>query len=352
MKQLTRQLKSRLWENIFEDNGSQPVVELEVQYPHGHSYGWIDVVVRIGEWFILIENKILAGSKTNDQIHGQYLGLQKVLEQRDFQRGDYKILLLYVVPANGGEGGWSVPQAFYDELQKVELQPGDHKALISWQPVEDPDNEPISMVGTIRELLRLESLGMMAPFSVELRQILLSLVDYAMTGFQGYHYERATVKCETRDRKPVAQILAMEGDYYVGIQYGRAGLINAAWKNPDFMNAEMVVTENSGHGWQYLPLKEFKTLASWALDPEVQNLQGVEWTGKPFWIENLYRVAKWCKAEFYIGLKGGIVALDSMTAEQVKERKAWEVSSVQKSSQWIPAARFCEIVEAKGLSFA
>lgn len=192
---------------------------------------------------------------------------------------------------------------------------------------------------------------MMSPISVELRQILLSMVDYAMSGFQGYYYEKATVKRDQGDRLPVSQIMALEGDYYIGIQYGRGGLVGTAWRNPDFFDADLTIVEDYNGSWQYLPLEEFKTLTRWALNPEDENLQGIEWSGKPFLIENLYRVAKWCKSDFYVGLKGGVAALEAMSAEQIKERKAWEINSVQKNNAWIPASEFCEIVERKGLSF-
>ncbi len=350
IKQLTQKLQSRLWENIFEDNGTQPIVELEVAYPRGHGHGWIDVVIRIGDYFVLIENKILVGSKTEDQIKEQYLGLQQVLKQREFE-GDYKILLLYLVPAIGGEGGWSVPQSFYEELEKVDLRPHDQKALITWQPVEDSDAEPISIVGTIRELFRQESLGLMAPISGEVRQILLSLVNYAMSGFVGYHFEKATVKREQGARMPVSQILNLTGEHYIGIQYGRGGLVSTAWRNTDFLTTDLAVIEEHNGSWQYLPLEDFKTLTRWALNPESENLQKIEWSGKPFWIEGLYRVAKWCDSDFFVGLKGGVPALEAMTVEQITDRKAWEVSSVQKNSAWIPAPQFCEILEKKGLSF-
>ena len=56
-------------------------------------------------------------------------------------------------------------------------------------------------------------------------------------------------------------------------------------------------------------------------------------------------------AQWNVGLKGGVAALEAMPAEQIKERKAWEINSVQKNNAWIPASKFCEIVERKGLIF-
>jgi hypothetical protein len=67
LKALSAQFKSRLWDNIFEENGQDVAVELEVYYPGG----FIDLVVRCGEWFILIENKIALSSKTSNQILNQ-----------------------------------------------------------------------------------------------------------------------------------------------------------------------------------------------------------------------------------------------------------------------------------------
>lgn len=346
LKAITDNLKSRLWENIFEENGGQPVVELEVAYPGG----WIDIVVRIGNWFVLIENKILAQSKTEGQIKAQYDGLQKVIEQRGFE-GEYNILLLYLVPAIGSEEEWTVPTGFFDELDKINLRPNDQKSLITWQPVSEDGVEGISVVSTIRQILTQESRGMMSPLSLEIRHALLSLVDFSLGNFRGFHYQRATSRDRDTQKKRVSELLQMEGDFWVGVQYGRGGLVSVAWKNPAFINAELNVTEDDSVGWQYLPIKDFKTFVRWAMHPDEHTLEGVEWYGKPFWAENLYRVAKWGKANFFIGLKGGLSALEDMSIEEVKDRKFWELNSEQKNQNWISTKDYCKALENMGLYF-
>lgn len=346
LQALAAKFKSRLWDNIFEENGQDVAVELEVNSPGG----FIDLVVRCGDWFIMIENKIALSSKTSNQILNQYAGLQKILAQKGFE-GNFKILLIYLVPAIGEAEEWFVPAAFSDEMDKVALRPSDVKSLVSWQPAVESEQTDASIIDIIRTLLRLESEGRTAPISIEARQTLLSLVDFAMGEFQGYHYEQATVKNADDKRARVSDLMTLQGDYYIGVQYGRAGLIDAAWRNPTFLSKELIVTDDGTRGWQYLPLEDFKVFVQWALNPERESLGTMQWSGKPFWIENLYRVGKWGNSNFFIGVKGGLPVVEAMSADQIRERKVWELNSERKNSHWFSGDEFCRVLEAKGLSF-
>lgn len=352
LKALAGTLKSRLWEDLFADGGQQPVVELEVKYPKPAGHGWIDVVVRLGQWIIMIENKIQLMSKTDDQIKEQYAGLQSILRERGIQ-DDYKILVLYLVPASGSEESWSVPQGFYDELEKVALRPGDQSALVSWQPAQGVERSPVSVVRTIRDLLSREAKGLLSPINIEVRQTLLSLVDYVMGDFQGYYYEKATPSPSSTDdgRMSVRDILNLDGEYFIGVKSGRAGVVGSAWRNPEFLNTKLTVTEDGNRGWMYLPLEMFKIFALWAMDPENRSLEGIQWYGKPFDTVGVYRVAKWGKTPLFIGIKGGEDALQNLDAETIRNRKGWELWGEQKNKHWIPAERFCEILQNKGISY-
>ena len=110
----------------------------------------------------------------------------------------------------------------------------------------------------------------------------LALIDFAMNNFQGLPYDRATGKQTDTQRDTVGNLLLREGDLYVGIKAGRGGVVCSAWRNQAFLKEEVNVTDDASRGWQYLSLKDFKTLAQWAMNPEEKNLQGMEWSGKPF----------------------------------------------------------------------
>lgn len=346
LKEMIGKLRSMLWENIFDESADQPTVELEFSIPGG----FIDIVIRTGEWFVLVENKILATSKTDGQLKLQYEGFIKTLKDKELLDGK-RILVLYIVPGAGSGDDWTISPDFFSELETVPLRSGDFKALVSWQPNMDTANYTPSIVGTIRDILADEAVGKVTPIDTEVRHTLLSLIDFVLGDFQGFHYRAATAKKAGEPKIKVKDALLLTGDQYIGIQYGRGGLVSAAWKNPQFIEREVTVTDDSGRGWQYLPLQLFKQLTEWAMAPESHTLSGIVWDKSPFFTQNLYRVAKYGNGELFVGIRGGVKALDQLTAEQVASRKIWELSSEQRSSDWIDASTFCSILEVKGLSY-
>jgi hypothetical protein len=346
LKDMVGQLRSMLWENIFDDSVDQPVVELEFSIPGG----FIDIVIRCGDWFVLVENKILSTSKTNGQLKTQYEGFIKTLQDKNLLDGK-RILVLYVVPGAGTGDEWTVSPDFFAELETVQLRTGDFKALVSWQPNTDSTNYTPSIVGTIRDILADESLGKITPIDTEVRHTLLSLIDFVLGDFQGFHYRQATSKKATEPKIKVREALLLDGDQYIGIQYGRGGLVSAAWRNNKFLDREVIITDDSTRGWHYLPLRLFKQLTEWAISPESNTLNRIVWDKSPFFTQNLYRVAKYGKGELFIGIRGGVKALELLTAEQIDSRKVWELSSEQRSSDWIDTGTFCSILEGKGLSY-
>ena len=346
LKDLSENFKCRLWENIFDKNEDPPAVELEFFYPGG----FIDIVIRCGDWFIMVENKIVQASKTKNQLKEQYRGLLQVMREKGFDEKCH-VLVIYLVPASQSGGEWAVSPGFFNELDKVELRKGDQKALVSWQPVSCEDGDGLSIVSIIREILDQESKGLMAPISADVRHALLSLIDFALGEFQGFHYEKATSKPVNASMTKVSDVLKLEGNYYVGIRYGRGGIVDKAWNNPGFLDETVRVTEDEVHGWMYVPLDVFKNLTEWCLNPTRHTLEKLTWTGTPFGTCGLYRVAKFGKPNMYIGIRGGIKALDAMTAEQIQKRAVWQLASEKRSSDWMTCRDFCSILEEKEIRY-
>lgn len=346
LKELASQFKSRLWENIFDDNVDQVAVELEFRYPGG----FVDIVIKCGNWFIMIENKIVQASKKENQLIEQYKGIQEVLRSKGFTE-DYRILVVYLVPASQSGGEWAVSPSFYNELDKVPLRKVDYKALVSWQPATVENIGNISIVSIIREIIKQESEGMIAPLSTEVRHALLSLIDFVMGEFQGFHYEKAASQKNSEPKQKVSDVLKLSGNYHVGIQYGRGGIVWKAWRNQDFLNAEVTLTEDENRGWQYVPLKDFIALTRWSIEPDKHNLAELQWTGTPFGTDGLYKVAKFGAPIMYIGIRGGVNALNKMDPEQIKSRTVWQLSSQKKSSDWITCEQFCAVLEDKGIQY-
>ncbi|MEI6775357.1 MAG: hypothetical protein WCK70_00480 [Chloroflexales bacterium] len=148
----------------------------------------------------------------------------------------------------------------------------------------------------------------------------------------------------------MASLLQSEEVLYVGVQYGKAGVLNQAWRKPGFLNKQLLIS-TTPNGWQYLPLNEFQNLARWAMDPDNQPLSRIAWTGKPFWTPQLYLVAKAASDTIWIGIQGGLEALKAMSVEEIRDRKFWEVSDQKRSGQWFTGSEFCAVLEGKGLIF-
>ena len=261
LKQLIAQFQNKLREDLFSNQSSHPLVEMEFPYPiPGKSKGFIDIVIRCDDWFILVENKIHVESTSKDQLKDQYEGFRRVLD--DQKLSDSKVLSIYLVPAIGDSEEWRIAQTSLDEID-FEVQDGDLISLVTWQPADDEDN--ISIVGCVREMLNKESEGGIPPMSFEVRHLLLSLIDFTIGDFQGFPYDRTTPKSGPPDQMKVSDVLERTDDLYIGIQYGIAGTIVSAWKNKGFLDREVKVTEDANRGWQYLPLNDFKTVARWAI---------------------------------------------------------------------------------------
>ena len=203
LRGLVTQLDDRLQTSVLGEDESTVFVELEFPYPTpkgGH--GYIDIVLRCGDWFILIENKILARSLTRGQVEEQYRGLRQVLADKEYDEAH--VLVLFVVPALPGEAGWTVSEEVEPEVQ-FDLREGDLSSVVHWQDVDDAG--VVSIVGTIREVLRDESCGDLSPLTYDTRQTLLSWIDFIHNGFAGFPFQRAVERAEVSD-EVVATLLA------------------------------------------------------------------------------------------------------------------------------------------------
>ncbi len=182
---------------------------------------------------------------------------------------------------------------------------------------------------------------------------MLSLIDFAMDEFHGFHYQHATSPATPANPKmKVSKVLELGGDLYIGIQYGKYGTASRAWRNPSFLDYEVVVTEDSSLGWQYLPLKTFQIMTNWCLEPEKYSLEGIPWTGNPLDLATLYRAGKYGKTKsMFVGIKGGLNKIRELTPEQIKARKLFQLETKQKSKEWIPIADFWRALEEKGFQF-
>lgn len=149
----------------------------------------------------------------------------------------------------------------------------------------------------------------------------------------------------------VKEVLKMNNDVYVTIQYGRGGLINQAWRNKEFINKKVKVKNSSGGHWFDLPLHEFMLVSKWAMEPEIGSLEGISLKNAPHYARNLFRVAKFGKISFYIYFKGGNFSLKKASSSEVLECKNWKLNYNQINRDWISSTEFLNILQEKGINF-
>jgi hypothetical protein len=341
---LADQLDTRLREDLFGTPDSVPSVAVTLEQAYSaDKNGFIDVVVLCGGWFIAIENKLNPAAYRHGQVGEQYRGLRERSARREVFR-EHRLLMLYLVPAQSNpDDTWSVPKSAQGEVSFSTAE-GDLAAVITWQPTQ----ERASIVGVLRKILQQESVGEIPPMSTEVRQSLLALIDFALGEFQGFPYESAIVMRRAPDKR-VQDLLTSPDQGYVGVQYGMAGVIRQAWRNSAFADA-LVQFSESPRGWQYVPLSDFRILAQWAMNPD-QPLEGITWEGKPFATPILYLVAKAAGPRISIGIRGGLAALDAMSAEEIRTRKGWELADEARNTQWFSGTDFCRVLERKGVKY-
>ncbi len=344
---LAEQLDTELREDLFEGPGSaipSVGVTLEQGYNADKS-GFIDIVVRCSNWFIAIENKLNPAAYRKGQVGEQYRGLRARLAQ-DESYQSHRVLMLYLVPAlPNPDDTWSVPADARAEVA-FPIVGGDSAMVMTWQPCGD---ETPSIVGILRGILAEEGIGAIAPMSAEIRQALLALIDFALGEFRGYPHESALVAPRLPEKR-VGDLLASSEEGYVGVQYGLAGLVRQAWRKPVYRNSSVPFSETP-RGWQYVPLADFRPLASWAMQPD-QPLADLAWDGKPFNTSILYLVAKAAGPRIYIGLRGGLAALKQMSPAEIAARKGWELAAESRNARsWVSGTEFCRVLEEKGIKY-
>lgn len=352
-------LENDLWqvhdtfrENIFEEASQQVSVELEFKYPTSvNSNGYIDIVIRVNDWFIVIEVKILHTSLTNNQIMEQYNGIKRILQDNSLGSNN-KVLFLYLVPAQRDLDNWTVTETFVNEIDFAKEE-HDIVNLIAWQPTAD--NEHVSMVDILKTILQKDLCGDISPLSNDVKHAIKSFISFTMDEFHGYHYDKTANPKQVR-KMEVRHILNSTSNIFLGPQYGMAGLITQAWKNPNF-KTKQINTSDTKDGWQYMDINTFKTIASWAMDPDHHQLTGIDWKGRPFGVKVLYKVAKTVGNEIKIGLKGGLKTLTDASPEEILSGKfapngCPEISTTGKNNaNWFDGNDFTRVLEEKGISF-
>lgn len=342
---LLESLGTSLRSNPFDDSSLRFRLELELAYgnPSGEK-GFIDIVLACGDWYVLIENKIRHESKTANQVREQYEGFRKLLKEKQLEQR--KILSLYLVPAIKTGEGWEKSSSFEDETKDI-AQDGDIVTTIYWQAVSPEHTTSIS--DAVSSLILSADSGRDAPISWDTRQLLLSLSNFSNTEFSGYAYERIAAKVSS-ERLRLEEIFALSEPMYVGVKNGMGGFITQAWRDKAILKRDYNVS-TTPNGWQYVSIDDLRKLYDWAVEGRHDAIASIQWSGKPFFTDLLYLIAKSQGDNIFIGIRGGRNAIAQLSEAEIRERKGWELSKTKKSAQWMSGNEFVEELEKKGIVY-
>jgi hypothetical protein len=297
---------------------------------------FIDILISIDDWKIAVENKIYPGSSMENQLNKEYSGLIAKYENKT-------CLLVYLVPTDDfGELHRQV-QREYDSFEKTKLRSGDFFKLMTWQ--ENNAGHP-SVISLLESLLRDEAAGKTEPISDYARHTIKALIMFIRGGFSGYDYERINIQNEVYPKIKANEILN-KATGFVGIKSGITGLIGQSsdeMKNNayQYSDSEISVRPN------WVSVDDFKQIYNWKVNgvPPV-----IKWDRTRLNAKDLYAITSVCSPtqSLYIGIKGGLRALENMGADTIKE-SAWQLSATDDppNSQWISGEMFIKTLEAKG----
>ena len=342
---LRTQLVNRL---RMSSEDTDVLCDLEVHVQSGKYEAFIDVVLEIGDTIIAIENKIYADSASDpNQLVREYNGLKGMLsKERDGEKKT--IVLVFLVPFNAAMG---VLDPFVQkELDALAVTDGsrDTVQLVTWQK-NSLDSVP-SIYELISGLLTDEASGQTEPIPEYTRHTLKALNAFILNDFNGYDYVKKPVSSGinklTQNIEDTKTLLEKAAGY-VGVQYGVNGLLRMPrekLRNSKFQYTASSEIEGSRN---WLKIDQFKKIVRWLLGGTVDNLDfSATVDGK-----TLYKIVSKCdNGRIYVGIKGGLRALQSMDANTIFERN-YQIAAMSqnKNAQWFPGKDFWIAVTELGL---
>jgi hypothetical protein len=304
--------------------------------------GFTDLVIRIGHWWLSMENKIYGSSVSHDknQVRLQYEGLRNHLDTSPALGAQHRIVSIFIAPSDSSKA----VQAELDAVRQV-LHQGDFATCVLWQSSGDTLPEIggyVSIVDIISDVLREESMGNIEPISEYLRHTLKAFIKFLKNDFSGYRYARpvgvGSMNQKALGRFAVKQ-LKNKNLGYVGVSGGLSGLLRYDVHELEAHEFQYATDDMSAER-NWLPLEDFNKLASWLLGGPPPEFH---WDGV-YSADSLLRIAE-AYPQVYIGIRGGEAGLRNLSTSEIAGKR-WGVSEVRKSPQWISAGKYREILSA------
>ena len=326
--QISRKLVTKLRNR--DENQLKLWIDLEYKVENAD----IDIVIEIEEVIIAIENKIYASSSTEGQLEREYKGLCEKFS-------DSIIGMIYLVPIS--ENNDILDAKIENHYNNLEVKEDHFKSLVTWQ--KNSLNNIPSIVSIIEDILEDEHSGNIDPISEYTRHTLKALKSFISNEFNGYSYEKnksASGKYNIlTEENLLLDDIKKRNTGFVGVQYDIGGLLRM---NPDeIKNYKFQYTsQNMENKKNWIKADVFISIASWLIDKHVREIQ---WNGK-FASESLYKIASSFGDKVFIGIKGGVKTLKSLSFADI-QKKSWSISTEKSTNQWINGKLFCEVYKEK-----
>jgi len=334
------------WANL--DQVLQPVLRLDrqdknklefridLEYNVGSAF--IDIVLKINDFVFAIENKIRAKSANKAQLRQQYDGL---LNDEECKKAT-KRFIVFLVPSS-----MTHEKAVDTEFDNLTPNAGDEKIELGWEE----DVRPI-----IQELLDEDQRAEGEVLTEYLRHTLKAFSSFIREGFEGYDFEKSGQTGPNAEGEGTYAFIKKSDPAtaaWIGCKYGIAGLLRTE-KSVLAHRAFQYTSKGTGLNSNWMSRAVFLQLMDCIQQGNFDAIKWEDFVGDGLLStlpsETIYRIAKATATPLFIGIQGGLAALDRMGNETIRT-KSWGMATKLgphcKPKQWIPKDDFIRVVEEK-----
>ena len=159
------------------DSEEAKMLTVDIEYGNTRP---LDIVLRLGEYVIAIENKIFEESASDaTQLSAQYAELRETLDTLGDDEGNHPVIMVFLVPKRKDLS----PKALEAEYANLQIKGIDKKVMVFWNDTGKTDG---SVETIIRNMLVDEGRGEINPIHEYTKHTLKGLITFIEHNFEGY----------------------------------------------------------------------------------------------------------------------------------------------------------------------
>ncbi len=302
----------------------------------------IDIVVRIDDAWLLIENKIRITSCSENQLKREYNGLRTELDAAYKDGNRQRIVVVYLVP-------YDDERCRKEFNSLVEMSPEDCKVFVTWEPAADDDpQETPSFVDLVRAILNDELSGAIDPLQDDCRHTLKALMAFVVDGFEGYKYDpeirQGGDNPLTEERLQADQLILRESGF-VGISGGLNGLIALPRETIESRPYQYTTQDMTGRP-HWIPLSVFQTMYRWLCEDIKE--EDFLWDFPRLAADVLLKIARSHQNSVYIGIRGGLSSLNRMSRDEIAAKR-WCIKMHKLNNNYVSGEEYVSSLSNVGL---